>query len=97
VHVIETVIQVAALVLLAVVARGVFAYIWPWRECRWCRPGGLIGGSLPAILAGRTPKRRRRRGCWRCKGRRETRRWGAWHVHKAKDSLARAWAERGTD
>ena len=71
-----------------------FTYLKPYRTCRWCRPGGLLGGSLPARLAGHKPKRRRRRGCWRCKGRRDVRRAGAWHVHKARLSLAQAWAER---
>ena len=73
----------------------VFLFAKPYRTCRWCRPGGLLGGSLPARLAGHKPRRRRRgRRCWRCRGRRLTRRWGAWHVHKARLSLAQAWAER---
>ena len=37
---------------------------------------------------------RRRRGCWRCKGTKLTRRFGAWPVHKVKLSLVRAWDER---
>ena len=39
--------------------------------------------------------RKRGRRCWRCKGTRMTRRLGAWHAHKVRDSLARAWQERG--
>lgn len=37
----------------------------------------------------------RRRGCWRCKGMKVTRRLGAYHVHKVKLSLIQAWDERG--
>jgi len=74
-----------------------FLYFKPYRACRWCRPGGLLGGSLPARLAGHKPKPKRGRRCWRCRGRKLTRRWGAWHVHKAKESLAQAWSERGAD
>jgi hypothetical protein len=88
-------LEVAAAVLAAVAGRAVFLYFRPWRECRWCRPGGLAGGSLPARLAGAAPARQRRRGCWRCKGTRRTRRWGAWHVHKVRLSLMQAWDERG--
>jgi hypothetical protein len=36
----------------------------------------------------------RRRGCWRCKGTKLTRRFGAWPVHKVKLSLIQAWDER---
>lgn len=36
----------------------------------------------------------RRRGCWRCNGKRLTRRFGAYHVHKVKLSLLQAWDER---
>lgn len=52
------------------------------------RDGAVVPG--PLITAGRTE----RRGCWRCKGSRRTRRWGAYHVHKVKDSVGRAWGER---
>jgi hypothetical protein len=38
---------------------------------------------------------RRRGGCWRCKGTKLTRRFGAYHVHKVKLSLIQAWDERG--
>lgn len=92
------VLQLAAAGLLGIAGRLVFAYFLPYRTCRWCRRGGLIGGSVPARLAGHEPKRkRRRRRCGRCKGTRLTRRWGAWHSHKIKDSIAQAWAERETD
>jgi hypothetical protein len=33
--------------------------------------------------------------CWRCDGRRLTRRLGAYHVHKVRLSLRQAWDERG--
>ncbi len=79
---------------LALVALVVFVHFKPYRECRWCRPGGLIGGSLAARLGGHRPERRRTGRCWRCKGTRLTRRLGAYHVHKAKLSLVQAWEER---
>jgi len=64
----------------------------------------LIAAGLLAILAWGifvlfSPYRdcrwcRRRKGrCWRCKGRRLTRRPGAYHVHKVKLSLLQAWDE----
>lgn len=93
-HDIETGLTLAALVLLAITGRAVFVYFSPERECRWCRPGGLIGGSLPAKMAGHEPSSRRRRRCWRCKRTRRTWRLGARHVHKVKLSLLQAWDER---
>lgn len=39
-------------------------------------------------------ERRRRRGCWRCKGRGETRRIGAWLAHKIKLAIRQAREER---
>jgi hypothetical protein len=90
-------VDLAAIVLLAILGRSVFVYFKPYRTCRWCRPGGLVGGSWPARLAGHQLKRRRKRRCWRCRGSRLTRRLGAWHAHKVKDSLVRAWEERGSD
>ncbi len=88
-------LDVLAAVLVAIAGRGLFVLIWPYRPCRWCRPGGLLGGSLPARMAGGTPKRLRRRGrrCWRCKGSRLTRRLGARQAHKTKLSLQQAWRE----
>lgn len=94
-HVIAQAVQAGAVVLLAILGRGVFVYFAPYRVCRWCRPGGVLGGSLPARMAGAEPGKRRRRGCWRCRGVRRTRRWGAYHVHKVKLSLIQAWDERG--
>lgn len=41
-HVIETGLAVAAAVLLAVLARAVFVYFAPYRQCRWCA-GRKIG------------------------------------------------------
>jgi hypothetical protein len=35
-HVIQTVLEVAAIVLLAVLARAVFVFFSPYRTCRWC-------------------------------------------------------------
>jgi hypothetical protein len=97
VHVIEQAIAVAAVILVAIAGRAAFLHFWPYRPCRWCRPGGLLGGSLPARLAGVKPARRRKRRCWRCRGTKLTRRWGAFHVHKVKLSLLQAWDERGSD
>ena len=89
----------AAGVPLAVLGRVTFAHFRPYRTCRWCRPGGLIGGSIPfrmaAARAGYEPSRRRKRGCWRCKGTRLTRHLGAYHVHKVRLALIRAREERG--
>ena len=89
-------LQLAAAVLLAILARGIFVLFAPYRTCRWCRPGGLVGGSLPARLAGHEPerKRKRKRRCWRCRGSRLTRRLGAKQVHKVKVSLLQTWDER---
>lgn len=92
-QVIGEAVMVAAVILLAVLGRALFVLVKPYRPCRWCRPGGLLGGSLPARLAGHEPGRRRRRGCWRCKGKRLTRRLGARQVHKTREALAGQWAE----
>jgi hypothetical protein len=88
-----------AAVLAAIALRGLVLVFRPYRACRWCRPGGLLGGSvagrLAGRLAGREPGRRRRgRRCWRCKGTRLTRRLGAFHAHKVRQSLRQAWDER---
>jgi hypothetical protein len=90
-------VDLSAVILLLILGRAVYLHFRPYRECRWCRPGGLLSGSLPARAAGATPAKRRKRGCWRCKGTRLTRRWGAYHVHKVKLSLMQAWDERGPD
>jgi hypothetical protein len=94
-HAVETVFTVTAIVMLAVLGRAVLVFFSPYRECRWCRKGGLIGGSLIGRLAGHEPKRKRRGSCWRCKRTKQTRRLGARHVHKVKLSLLQAWEERG--
>ena len=93
---IETGLTWTAVVLLVILGRAVLVFFSPYRECRWCRPGGLIGGSLPARIAGHEPGRRRRRGrsCWRCRRTKQTRRLGAKHVHKVRLSLLQAWEER---
>jgi hypothetical protein len=96
-HEIEHGIEVAAAVLVLIAGRAVFLHFWPYRECRWCRKGGLIAGSWPARLLGVEAPARRRRRCWRCKNTKLTRRWGAWHVHHVKLSLNQAWNERGAD
>jgi len=96
-HDIKTGIEVAAVVLVLIAGRAVFLHFWPWRECRWCRPGGLARGSWPARLLGAEPGKRRRRRCWRCGNTKLTRRWGAFHVHYVKLSLIQAWNERGAD
>ena len=36
-HLIETGLQVALVVLLAVLGRAAFVYFSPYRACRWCR------------------------------------------------------------
>jgi len=89
------VLDLIALGLVLLLARLAFVHFKPWRECRWCRPGGLIGGSWLARAVDDAPRRKRKRRCWRCKNKRLTRRWGAWHTHKAVDSFRRALEERG--
>ncbi|HEV3287490.1 MAG TPA: hypothetical protein VG123_00710 [Streptosporangiaceae bacterium] len=81
------------IVLVLIGARLAWVHGHEYRKCRWCRPGGVVGGSIIAWLAGHKPRRRRRRGCWRCHGARLTRRWGAWHTHKLALALREAWAE----
>lgn len=83
-----------AIVLAVLVVRLAWVHFHEYRECRWCRRGGLLGGSLPARMAGHKAPRRRRKGCRRCRGTRLTRRWGAWHTHKLALSLQRALDER---
>lgn len=64
--------------LVGVLVWAVFVLFSPYRPCRWCR--------------NRRPSERR--SCWRCKGRRDVRRFGAWPVHKIRLAIAQAWAER---
>jgi len=71
-----------------------WAHHHAYRECRWCRRGGLIGGGAAARLAGHEPRARRRGRCWRCRGKRLTRRWAAWATHKLAVSLREALDER---
>lgn len=70
-----------------------FVFLKPYRQCRWCRPGSLLGGSVLATLARHKPRPRKPRRCWRCKGHRLTRRLGAYHVHKVRQSLGLAFEE----
>ena len=88
-------LHLIALILLAILGPLVCVYFCTHRECRHCRPGGLIGGSLPARLAGHEPRprRRRKRLCLRCGGQQLTRRWGAYHMQKLKLSLLEAWED----
>jgi hypothetical protein len=79
----------AAAGVLGVVAWLAFAYFSPYRECRWCR-------NRKKCQLGRWCLLHRPR-CWRCHGHRRTRRLGAYHVHKVRQSIAQAWAERGDD
>jgi hypothetical protein len=97
VHKIEHIIELAAIVLVVIAGRAAFLHFWPYRPCRWCRKGGLIRGSWPAVLLGVKPGKRRRRRCWRCGNTKLTRRWGAFQVHHVKLSLIHAWNERGAD
>jgi len=92
-HAVETGFEVAAVVLLAVLGRAVLVNFRPYRECRWCRPGSLLGGSLLARMGGHEPRQSRKRRCWRCKHTKLTRRLGAKQVHKVKLSLRQAWQE----
>lgn len=58
----------------------------------------VLGWALFVLVSPYRPCRwcRGHKGrCWRCKGRRLTRRLGAYHVHKVKLSLLQAWDERG--
>jgi hypothetical protein len=93
-HMIELGLKLAGIVLLSVLGRAVFVYIRSYRTCRWCRPGGLLFGSILARMAGHEPRPRRGRRCWRCKGTRMTRRLGAKTVHKMKLAVQQAWEER---
>jgi hypothetical protein len=71
-----------AAVPLGIFGWAVFVLLSPYRTCRWCRAGGWLA-RLPG------PAR-----CWRCHGRKLTRRLGAYHAHKVKLSLQQAWDER---
>ena len=42
-HVIETGLAVAAVILLAALAWGAFAYFSPYRRCRWCAAFARLG------------------------------------------------------
>jgi hypothetical protein len=69
----------ASAVVLGIVGWLVFAYVSPYRECRWCRG------------------KRKGRRCWRCHGRKQVRRLGAYHIHKVRQSIRQAWDERGDE
>jgi hypothetical protein len=68
--------------VLGVIGWLVFVHNSPYRTCRWCRKR-RDGKRWPC-----------RRRCWRCRNTRETRRLGAYRIHKVKDSLIQAWNER---
>jgi len=88
------VLDALAIGLTAVLLRGVFLLVWPYRPCRWCRPGGPVGGSWPSHLLDRERERKGRVACWRCRGSRITRRLGAGTAHRVKLVLTEAWQER---
>ncbi|HEY2059966.1 MAG TPA: hypothetical protein VGH57_16475 [Amycolatopsis sp.] len=77
-HVIETGLTVALVVLLSASGWAVFVLFSPYRKCRWCSGTGRWMGQR----------------CWRCKGTRLARRAGAGLVHKVKLSLRQAWDDR---
>ena len=85
--------EALAAAIIAVTLRGVFLLICPYRPCRWCRPGGFIGGSILGRAAGHEAAARNRAGCRRCRGVRRTRRLGAKTAHRVKLVLAEAWTE----
>jgi hypothetical protein len=74
------VLDIAAAVLLAILGRGLFVLVKPYRECWWCKGTGRARWR-PGL-------------CFRCHGHKLTRRLGAYHVHKVKQSLIQAWDER---
>lgn len=77
----------------------VLALVKPYRKCRWCRPGGLVGGSWPGRIvatmtkAERKERKRRSRRCRRCRGTKQVRRLGAKQVHRVKVVLSEQWHE----
>jgi hypothetical protein len=79
-----TLAHLVAAVPLAVLGWGLLVLAKPYRECRWCRKRGWLSKVT----------RHGKRRCFRCKGRKLTRRLGAYHVHKVKLSLIQAWEER---
>lgn len=93
-HAVGTAFEVIAVAGLLILGRAVFVFFSPYRTCRWCRPGGLLGGSLIARAGGHQPRPGRKGRCWRCKGTRLTRRLGAKHVHKTRMALQQGWNER---
>ncbi len=81
-HDIEVITGALAVILLAVLGRGLFLLFKPYRACRWCRDRK------------ERPRPWNRGRCWFCHGTRLTRRLGAKQVHKVKLSLIQAWEER---
>ena len=81
-HEIEVVIAALAVILLALLGRGLFVLVSPYRACRWCKDRK------------RQPRPWNRGRCWFCRNTRLTRRLGAKQVHKIKLSLIQAWGER---
>jgi hypothetical protein len=50
-HTIETALELVAVILLAVLGRAVFLYFSPYRQCRWWRRRGTVGGRAVAAAA----------------------------------------------
>ena len=82
---IEHIAEVAGVLLLAVLGRGLAVLIWPYKDCGWCKNRK------------EHPRPWNRGRCWFCHGSRLRRRLGAGLVHKVKLSLIQAWNERGPD
>lgn len=83
---------------VAVLVMAALALLSPYRACRWCRPGGLVGGSWPGRIVASVTKaerkdRKRKRRCRRCKNTRQVRRLGAKQVHRVKVVLTEQWHE----
>ena len=93
-HEVEQGFEIAGVILVLILSRGVYVYCRPFRECRMCRKGGVLAGSLPGRTLDLPVLPRRKRRCWRCKGTKLTRRLGAQQMHKMRLSVQQAMAER---
>jgi hypothetical protein len=85
--------------LIAAVLTGALRALW-WLTIHPLAgvPLGILGWAVFVLFSPYRACRwcRRKKGgrCWRCKGRKLTRRLGSYHVHKVKLSLLQAWEER---